>query len=240
MSQQMFVQDDAPLQPESGSRNLLSVSSLVDGDLTEDGLTTLLGHWDSDAECLQAWHRYHLIGEVMRDHDAGLGCSVQAATSQGSAAFAQSVMAAVQASRPTAIDVPQPLSAQQLKADSDLLVSTVPVVSSPTVSAANDSVFRWKMVAGVASLAAVLSVAWNVSGQSGAQANMLAARTPTAQIVAAAPVAQPVLVNTPQGAVLRDARLEELMQAHRLTGSASALQVPAGFLRSATFDASQR
>jgi sigma-E factor negative regulatory protein RseA len=47
-------------------------------------------------------------------------------------------------------------------------------------------------------------------------------------------------VVTDQGVVLRDPQLEELMAAHRQYGSMSALQMPAGFLRNATYDTPQR
>ena len=51
---------------------------------------------------------------------------------------------------------------------------------------------------------------------------------------------EPVWVATPQGVMLRDPRLEELMRTHRQTGGGAVLQVPAGFLRAATHDAGQR
>jgi sigma-E factor negative regulatory protein RseA len=50
----------------------------------------------------------------------------------------------------------------------------------------------------------------------------------------------PVLASTPQGQVWRDARLQELMQTHRQSGGVSALQAPAGFLRTAALDVGQR
>jgi sigma-E factor negative regulatory protein RseA len=49
-----------------------------------------------------------------------------------------------------------------------------------------------------------------------------------------------VVVNTPQGAVIRDTQLEALMAEHRQHGGMSALQMPAGFLRNATYDATGR
>ena len=58
-----------------------------------------------------------------------------------------------------------------------------------------------------------------------------------------APPAMPaaVVVNTSQGPVLRDPRLEQLLAEHRQYGGMSALQMPAGFLRDATHQAdSQR
>jgi sigma-E factor negative regulatory protein RseA len=47
-----------------------------------------------------------------------------------------------------------------------------------------------------------------------------------------------VVVQTTQGQVLRDPRLEQLLAEHRQFGGMSALQAPAGFLRNATYDSS--
>jgi sigma-E factor negative regulatory protein RseA len=49
-----------------------------------------------------------------------------------------------------------------------------------------------------------------------------------------------VAVSTGQGVVIRDARLEELLAEHRQHGGMSALQMPTGFIRGATYDASDR
>ena len=103
--------------------------------------------------------------------------------------------------------------------------------------AANEAVFRWKLVASVASLAAVLSVAWQIGGVMGVEPSQtLASKAPA--------VANTDLgwqrVQTPQGTVLRDAEFEALMAAHRQHGGMTALQMPAGFLRTATFDSSLR
>jgi sigma-E factor negative regulatory protein RseA len=40
--------------------------------------------------------------------------------------------------------------------------------------------------------------------------------------------------------MIRDPRLDELLAAHKQFGSTSALQMPAGFLRNATFEAPAR
>ncbi len=131
----------------------------------------------------------------------------------------------------------------------DAAPTPVAVQAPVRPAAANDVVFRWKMVAGVASLAAVMAVSWGVlgsapsssgGGQSGPQLALLpsvggAPLADTAQPVD--PAATTVLVNTAQGPVLRDARLEQLLTEHRLYGGMSALQMPAGFLRDATHPA---
>ena len=95
--------------------------------------------------------------------------------------------------------------------------------------AANDGEFRWKLVAGFASIAAVSAIAWNAAG-------LLAPAAAPQLAQAPAPQQQVVVVASPQGPVVRDARLEELLAAHKQLGGTSALQEPSGFLRNATFE----
>jgi sigma-E factor negative regulatory protein RseA len=108
-----------------------------------------------------------------------------------------------------------------------------------TQSAANDSVFRWKMLAGFAAVAAVGSIIWSVAGvpagPSGAQLAQASAPPVVNSMVTsvASPAAEGVVM-------LRDPRLDEFLAAHKQFGGASALQQPAGFLRNATFQSSAR
>ena len=125
-------------------------------------------------------------------------------------------------------------------------VQPTPVVVVPANrQAANDSVFRWKMVAGLASFAAVAAIGWSVLGglgpQPGAGAQLAQGAVPVpgqAQVVtlmAPAATATPPAANA--GAVmLRDPRLDELLAAHRQSAGASALGDAAGCLRNATFE----
>ena len=99
----------------------------------------------------------------------------------------------------------------------------------PPLPAANDAVFRWKLVAGFASLAAALVVGWSFVG--------LPSTPPGAQL-AQNPAAEQVVVSSAQGPVVRDARLEELMAAHKQLGGSSLL-APSGFLRNAGFENTQ-
>jgi sigma-E factor negative regulatory protein RseA len=109
-----------------------------------------------------------------------------------------------------------------------LVAAPVERTMAPQV-AANDSVWRWKLVAGVAALAAVGSVLWSVVGQQGGPTGEQLAQhaNPAPAVVAAAEEVAPVMI--------RDPRLDELLAAHKQFGGASALQQPAGFLRNATF-----
>ena len=109
--------------------------------------------------------------------------------------------------------------------------------ATPYTQAANDSVWRWKLAAGFAAVAAVGSIVWSVTGQGGSATQTLAG-SPSPAMATTALIS--VELNSGQsGTMIRDPRLDELMAAHKQFGSASALQ-PAGFLRSASFQAAQR
>lgn len=200
-------------QPAADGSVHEQLSALVDGEL--DASAATLWRDDGDVVCA-TWARYLLIGEALR------GAAPEAADSARVAAIMQRVRAehapSVTALRPAPV-----------------------TLADRQTEAANDSVFRWKMVAGFASLAAVVAVAWNmtVTGDQGGAGDPQLAQVPvqSAPVVAvsANPVA-PVVVAGEQGPVLRDPRLEELMAAHRQAGGMSALQMPAGFLRNAAFD----
>lgn len=190
------------------------LSALVDGEIDASAEAAL---WRDDGDVVCAtWARYQLIGDALR------GAAPEAADGARVAAIMQRVR------QERAAPAPELLSA--------------PVVLAPSrAEAANDAVFRWKMLAGFASVAAVVAVAWNMAGtgdMGGATGPQLAQLPVQAAPVAARNVdaVAPVVVAGEQGPVLRDPRLEELMAAHRQAGGMSALQMPAGFLRNAAFD----
>jgi sigma-E factor negative regulatory protein RseA len=209
------------------------VSALADGELdavgwTDERWAQAQGSDDVALALMTDWHSHHLIGEALRGE---LSVASGALSTQGSLTFARQVL----------------LRARQDTADDDLAGVSNPaqpgtpvpsavhtVVQQPGV-AANDGVFRWKMVAGLASITAVASVAWVLVGLNHGAAGQGAE---VAQAPAAAPAT--VVVATEQGLIERDARMQALMQAHRQNGGGTAWQVPAGFLRAATHDATQR
>lgn len=205
-------QQAMPLSVEEARR--LSVSALVDGELSAAELDALLQEkadpagWDAD------WKTFHLIGDVLRG-------SEPVVPSRLPSDFAATVMGRLHDEA-----VLQPVPTE----------SVVHLRGAP----ANDAVFRWKLVAGLASMAAVAAVGWALVGtvtpSSGAGPQVALASPPVTQgVPQEAP--QAVVVQTPQGQVLRDARLEQLLAEHRQYGGMSALQTPAGFLRNATYDA---
>jgi sigma-E factor negative regulatory protein RseA len=126
------------------------------------------------------------------------------------------------------------------------LLVAKPAVSIPQKEAANDGIFRWKMVAGFAALAAVGSLVWGLLGAAGDKAGLpqggVMASNQTAP-AATAPsqglIAVGGQVAGQEVTMIRDPRLDELLAAHKQFGGVSALQQPAGSLRSVSL-ATQR
>lgn len=195
------------------------LSALADGQLQGDELAQALQFAAQD-DGQATWQLYHLVGDVLRSPELALR---------------------QHGNRSMVMRVREQLASEPMHGR---LPETAPVVAQiarpETAVAANASVFRWKMAAGFASLAAVAAIGWSSftglqgTGSSGAQL-----------AVAPAPVQSPAPVvavagNEGQQVMIRDPRLDELLAAHKQFGSTSALQMPAGFLRNATFETPER
>lgn len=193
------------------------LSALADGQL-QDGEWRDAVSFACGDEGRSTWELYHLVGDVMRSSELA-----RPANPAFMARLREQIAQETISPRPA-----EPL---------------VAVVAAAGVDrAANASVFRWKMVAGVASLAAVAAIGWTslatLQGTGQAPGGHLAS-APTRSVVPAAPVVA-VVDSDGQQVMLRDPRLDELLAAHKQFGSTSALQMPAGFLRNATFESPGR
>ena len=98
----------------------------------------------ASAEARECWHVYHLVGDVLRSTDLA-ACGHDTAFVARLAARLQHETSAFEAlpalAKPAMLDVARP--------------------------AANDGVFRWKLVAGLASFAAVAAIGWGALGSIG-------------------------------------------------------------------------
>lgn len=244
-----------PCSSTATATALSALSAWVDGELPpqdwDEAWQAACEGGDAEDDPLEAWHRYHLIGDVLRA-PASAPVRVGPQCAQDSAALARQIMAQAKAQTPIQTQPQAQLLPPQLHPQAPAQARVATVATSQR-DAANDGVFRWKLVSGLASVAAVVAVAWGVVAaptagnapgpvlaQATAPLNPARASANPVQTVGWVDVPAAVLVSTPQGQVLRDPRLDALMLAHRQAGGASAWQVPAGFLRSATFDATQR
>lgn len=189
------------------------VSDLSDGRLQGASLAQAMQLLGSDEGAVRTWTAYHLIGDVLRTPDLAQGHD---------AAFLKRLRIRLQDER-----IAAPVSAQP----------AAPIAAaSAGATAANEAVFTWARVGTALSVLAVAGAGWLwLEGRSpGSQAPTLAlAPVPAANTslvgVTVTPAHQP-------GVMLRDPRLDQLIQAHRQAAGGSALQVPAGFLRNATYE----
>ena len=211
------------MKPSMQTNELMS--ALADGQLGREDVAAALQACQRDESAFASWNTYHLIGDVLRSPgrapapvargaDLSFVCRLNERLAQ------------------------EPLVKSELRSvelDSAAQVNAKGAPAHDVIHhrgpASNDGSFRWKLVAGFASLAAVAAIAWNTAG--------LLAPAAAPQL-AQAPESQPVVVASPQGPMVRDARLEELLAAHKqLSGTSALLQVPSGFLRNATFEMPQ-
>lgn len=179
------------------------ISALADGQLRGEEFARAIDVAAADARARQSWCAYHVVGEVLRTGRASTGTPPEV--------FLSRLQQQLRQQQSAALPVVQPL-----------------VLRKPQAPAAND--WAWKLAAGVASVAAVAAVGWNMWG-------------------GAAPGAQPQLAAAPAAAsvvevsatpMIRDPNLDKLMAAHRQFGGATALGTSSGFLRNATFEGPAR
>lgn len=175
------------------------VSALADGQLNAELAAQGLAALARDPEALEAWSTYHLIGDVLRSSD----------------------LAACSPAERFASRISQRLAAEPaITPDLEFKVRPPTEVRGQGLrEAANQPVFRWKLVAGLASVAAVAATGWT----------LLASHAPSSG-------SQLVASNARGSMMLRDKRLDEFLAAHRELSGATALQMPSGFVRNASFD----
>ena len=211
------------------------VSALADGHLQGEAFAATIEAVCTEGDSRAAWHTYHVVGDVLRSgsHSA---CSDSSAFL---ARFQQRLAAEPVVAMPALQPVAAPAAVQvQRRAD-----------------AANEPVFRWKLVAGAASMVAVAAISWTLIGNgtasSQAGAQIAAQQQPAVNSVLAAAAVNnqqpasttltPTRVMVGNGnpqVMLRDPRLDQLLEAHQQAGGAS--QMPSGFLRNATFEGPTR
>lgn len=195
------------------------VSALLDGQLQGADFARAVEQVAGDSAARATWQTYHLVGEVLRTGAQGAAA--------GDPEFVLRLRARL-AQEPRG----------RLESATDLVGAHAGSVRATghfdrNQEAANESSFRWKLVAGLASLAAVVAVGWNAVGGAGD-------KPAQAELAQAAPAAVVAEAGTTRQVMIRDPRLDELLAAHRQTGGTTALQMPAGFLRNATFEAPAR
>jgi len=208
-----------------------AVSALADGVLHGDALTETLRQLALDDDARKRWHAYHVVGDVLRSSDL--------ADAAGDLAFLGRLEARL-ALEP-ASTMPVPAIAVQS--------AGVEVVRPSMKPAANNDVFRWKVAAGFASLAAVAAIGWQSLQWQSPSAGAVLAQSSASQSQSSLPSQsqgtsadfQSVSLDfSPAGApaasqappvMLRNAQLDELLAAHSRAVGGAALQSQSRMLR---------
>jgi sigma-E factor negative regulatory protein RseA len=205
-----------------------AISALADGQLRGEEFASTVETVTADSHALATWHAYHVVGDVLR--------SGELAACRRDVAFVARLKNRL---RQEQMGLP-PMNVTGS--------STVPLHSTKPQGrpiehrrAANESSLRWKLVAGLASLTAVAAISWNGlpgSGQAGGPPQLAQAAVAPVAPQAAPPAVAVADRDSP--VMIRDPRLDAFLAAHEQFGGTSALQMPAGFLRNATFEGQGR
>jgi sigma-E factor negative regulatory protein RseA len=207
------------------------LSALVDGELEDRAVAQACAHWRESPESRAAWHSYQLIGDVLRSDDL-------AADAARDARFVATLRARL-ATEPVVL-APQPVAASR------------PDLHAEAAQAASASTRRWSWMAPTAVAAGFVAVAGvltltrtsDVMAPDRSAATSLAPATPA---LAGPVLARSTLAGSPSapepqtfvanGELIRDARLDRYLAAHKQFAGSTALGVPSGFLRNATAEA---
>jgi sigma-E factor negative regulatory protein RseA len=182
------------------------ISALADGQLQGEAFARGVECALSGVAERRTWATYHLIGDVLR--------SGELAVASEPVAFVSRLRERLGDERPAAA----PLALE--------------AVIAPRRDAANDVSFRWKIAAGVASVAALTAVTWSLVAGTG--------NRPDAGQLAKAADGTVLTSAGERGVMIRDPQLDELLAAHRRLRGPSALQMSAGFVRNAALESPGR
>lgn len=186
------------------------LSDLMDGEADATGVERACAQWSEDAESRRTWHAYHLIGDVLRSEDL-------ASTARHDAEFFAAFRTRLAAE---------------------------PVVLAPTPERERMPALRRRLVwaapmavaAGFVAVAGVLVVAQLAPQTGDGASSVIAAAAPSP--MASAPV--PRIQATSAGDMLRDARVDEYLRAHRATFAGSPSALPGGAMRNVDLMVPQR
>jgi len=209
-------------QMSTGTGNDLEgerLSALADGELDATQCAAVFEAWRGDGELRASWHAYHLIGDVLRSEDLA---------------------------SPVHRDVSLLRGVRSRLAGEPVVLAPAPLDRTAAIRR-RGTTWRWSSAVAAGLLLVVGAFTLNRSAPDGTATETVIARSepsPTAAVqplpvALAAPDAapEPVLANVE---MIRDARLDRYLAAHKQFAGSSALGVPSTFLRSATVESGPR
>ena len=208
-----------------------TLSALIDGEADVGVVSSACAVWRESASTRSDWHTFHLIGDVMRSEDL-------ASTRQRDAAFLERLRERL-ADEPVVL-APQPLGRPAA-------VEAMPMAAQAGRWRRRSWIGPAAVAAGFVAVAGVLVVTraptpltTETTLAGGTTPSVAAGVTPVVATAPAEAGAEPEAQLVRSGQLLRDARLDRYLAAHKQFAGSSALGVPSSFLRSATVDAANR
>lgn len=206
---------------------LEQLSALADGELDSATTAKACARWQRDVDIRQSWHAYHLIGDVLRSDDL-------AAEPRHDAAFLAQLRTRL--ADEAIVLAPQAPAAADTGGATSLATRRSGVRHAPWL-------FSSAVAAGLIAVVGVYTF-MRTFDSGGPASNALAGVYTPARVVARAEgltlagsgagggsVAMPVPVASDR--LVRDARLDAYLAAHKQFAGSSAPRVPSAFLRSA-------
>lgn len=194
------------------------LSALMDGELDNAAQQFAMGALLSEPQARSAWHAYHVVGDVLRSEElSGAGRDLQF--------WAKLEARLAQEPLPFAVPVVD--------------LSATPMPSGRYLQSANGPVF-WRVLAGVACSALLAVIGLSVWSPSATAPSVSLAGVASPVVTANPAPSAPLDVAVGPDGMMRDPRLDQLLSAHQQLGGHSALQMPSGFLRNATYEGAGR
>ena len=206
--------------PAASARERLS--AMVDGETDDAAVRLACTQWRDQPELASTWREYHLIGDVLRSDDL-------ASTAAHDASFLQSLRVRLSA-EPTIL-------MPALPAPGDPAPARTPYESRRSWLAASAVAAGFMAVAGV--LVVLRGPDASPDGARLAQ-DRAGSGVVLASDVTMGPPAEPVPGLVRDADLIRDARLDQYLKAHKQFAGTSALSAPTAFVRSAAAEAPRR
>ena len=195
------------------------ISDLADGQLSGDAFADAMELLDVSSQARAFWYGLHVAGDALRG-EITANATANTTNIAKDMAFLDTFRANL---------TKEPLLKPAVKPRAEPIVQSNALISALPI--ANDSFFNWKWVGGLSAAAAAVVFSWNLVA-----ATSNAPNGSGAQLAQSAVQAAPVATASTAGVMLRSPQLDALIAAHNQAGGSSALQMPSGFLRSATFN----
>jgi len=220
-------------RPEGTPNSLEALSALADGEVDASATVGACGHWRDALGARSAWHAYHLIGDVMRSEELASGAGRDAA-------FLQRLRERL-AQEPVVLAPQAEITATARAASARIARGGRWSWMAPTAVAAAFMAVASALVVtrGTAPVQGTANGGMLSSLSSPAVVASVQAGPASASFVAGDALAEPqtLLASDP---VVRDARLDRYLTAHKQFDGSSALGAPSGFLRASTTQMSPR